>query len=749
MKFLFSIGLLLTLLGISGGSWHLLSTTSIVIVPAGRYLVIPGIILSLLGLFWALANHGIKGGWRVLCESVANPGVWCGGILVLFLSDWLDRPYGFFPVQWFRGEVILCSALFCLLLSQRSRTWLTTAAVGAAVMLLWCFFTASNGRLLFSDDHAMFLFRLQLLKENFPFIPFWTPLWNGGIDARDFFATGALAPFLLSAPLVYLFDVTHSYNWIVAYLLWILTPVSSYCAALLFGGTRVTGAVAAIFSVSSSLFWYRWTLKYGTMGFTVSTALAPLVLALGWRFITRSKISLFESIGGVLALSVLLLWTPAGVAIVPPLVLLALPRTKQILRDRRKILTLVAIVAINLPIVFTLWRVSAVHSFLGSHKTSQQPALVSVETPPAALDSATNNSTNGSAAHQQGKVFRHRASGLQLSKSVKGWQEFAISLNPLLLICALPALFGLPKQQRLFCFYATGWLTFLGTIAVPLIPQLELDRMLVILGIVLGYPVARFFTMILSEGEEGHISLSARAIQVILGGFLLASPLAAASVIMNRTTEQYSFASPHVHEVAEMIKRESDGGRALFTGCVLHQLSGGHLAPLALWSSTQLAASSYAHNIWRYEQLVPASFLRRDENGIEEYFDYMSAKILFAHEPFWRTYFSTRPKKYKEIWKGESFTAYKRVLYTPKYSIEDGVTLLNVTSKSITFSTSSSSAVLTFKYYPFLRSSACTLSPFQVAEDLELLKVENCPLNTPITIQSSPPLERILGIVRK
>jgi hypothetical protein len=326
------------------------------------------------------------------------------------------------------------------------------------------------------------------------------------------------------------------------------------------------------------------------------------------------------------------------------------------------------------------------------------------------------------------------------------WQEFAISLNPILLLCALPALFGLPKDQRLFGLYGAGWLTLIGTIAVPLLPQLELDRMLVILGIILGYPVAHFLTSLFTGSGDVLPRFRFRISQIVFAAFLLSGPLASASIVMNRTTEQYSFASPQVHEVAELIKRESEGGRALFTGCVLHQLSGGHLAPLALWSGTQLTATSYAHNIWRYEQPIPASFLRRDDEGIEEYFDYMSASILFAHEPFWRIYFSNRPTKYKEIWKGEGFTAYKRVLYTPRYSTEDGVTLLQVTSKSVTFSTTRPSAVLTFKYYPFLRSSGCTLSPIKVATDLELLNVENCPLNTPITIQSAPPLERILGI---
>lgn len=751
MKFLFPIGLLLTLLGVSGGSWHLLSTTSPVIIPAGRYLLIPGIALSSLGLIWAYTQHGVKNGWSVLCESVAKPGVWCLGLILLLFSDWPDRPYGFFPVQWFRGEILLAGLLTWAAVSFLPRFWLLrfsipAAALFSALLLLWNFYTASDGRLLFSDDHAMFLFRLQLLKENFPFIPFWTPLWNGGIDARDFFATGALAPFLLSAPLVYFFDVTQSYNWIVAYLLWILTPISSYFAARLFGGTKSTGAIAAILSMSSSLFWYRWTLKYGTVGFTVSTALAPLVLALGWRFITVSKTSFLETSAAVITLSLLLLWTPAGIAIIPPLALFGLPSAVQILRNRKKLLTLLVIVAINAPIVFTLWRVSAVNSFLGSHKSAQPSALSAVETPLPDTDSSVASQRTEPPAHQQGKVFRHKAAGLNLAKSIKGWQEFAISLNPLLFICALPALFGLPPQQRKFGFYTAGWLTFLGTIAVPLLPQLELDRMLVILGVVLGYPIAQFIAKIFEEKDTETHRLSSRITQIALGAFLFASPLAASSVIMNRTSEQYAFASPHVHEVAEIIKKESEGGRALFTGCVLHQLSGGHLAPLAFWSSTQLAASSYAHNIWRYEQLVPASFLRRDDEGIEEYFTYMSASILFAHEPFWRTYFATRPDKYREIWRGESFTAYKRILYSPRYSTKEGVTLVKFTSNSITFTTANPSAVLTFKYYPFLRSSACTLSPFTVSEDLELLQLENCPINTPITIQSAPPLERILGM---
>ena len=768
MVYLFPLGLLLILLGLSGGSWHLWLTSTPAIIPAGRYLYAPGAIIAFLGILIRYRTHSGKthpltSTFAELREHTAHPFIWATGLIFLFVSDWPDRPFGFIPVQWFRGEIILGSLVAAFLLFRRrsnnhgSIPWAAPTLLLTLALCIWCFYNESRGRLLFSDDHAMFLFRLHLLKENFPIIPFWSPLWNAGFDARDFFATGALAPFLVSAPLVYFFDVTRSYNSIVAYLLWVLVPTCAYLAARLLSASRSVACITALLSVTSSLFWYRWTLKYGTMGFTVASALAPLVVALGWRFITRPSISRFEATAGVIAVSIMLMWTPSGLAIVPPLIALGIPYTLSVLRSRVKILAILAILAINIPMVLTLWKVSAVSKFLDLHKNSPsqvsvgvqgngQPQPTPVPTPvPDIKAPHTAPGTDDATVHLQGRTFRHKASGFNLKKSMKGWQEFAVGVNPLLLLCGIPALLALAAPYRLFATILVGWLTFLGTIAVPLFPQLELDRMLVLLSVALTYPVAHYLVGLFQRAQN-FPALGGKLPVSVLGGFLLASPFATSSVIMNRTSEHYYFATPAVQNMVELAKRETHGGRMLFTGCVVHDLSGGHLAPLASWSHIPMVASSFAHNLWWYTQIIPTSFLRRGDEGIKDYFNYMNSTVVLAHEPYWRDYFLARPAEYQEVWRGDTFIAFKRLNYTSQYSLEPGVALTEMTTNSVTFTTTTPTAVLKFKHFPFLVSDSCKVEKYVVAPELDLIKVTDCPINTPITLRSTPPRNRILGL---
>jgi hypothetical protein len=268
--------------------------------------------------------------------------------------------------------------------------------------------------------------------------------------------------------------------------------------------------------------------------------------------------------------------------------------------------------------------------------------------------------------------------------------------------------------------------------------------MLVLLSVALTYPVANYLIHVWKEHQlqTGF----AKAPGIVLGGFLLASPFATSSVIMNRTSEQYYFATPAVQTMIDLAKRETEGGRMLFTGCVVHDLSGGHLAPLASWSNIPMVASSFAHNLWWYTQIIPTSFLRRGDEGITDYFNYMNSTVILAHEPYWREYFLARPAHYKEIWRGDTFIAFKRLGYTSQYSLESGVVVSEMTTNSVTFTTTAPTAVLKFKHFPFLVSDACKVEKFTVAPELDLIKVSECPINTPITLKSTPPRNRILGV---
>src|SRR5690606_34615165 len=100
-----------------------------------------------------------------------------------------------------RGELLL-SALIAVVLLQR-RLFFTVLPWGVLLSgaFCWYFFLQEAGaELLFSDDHSTFVYRLTILRDTFPYIPFYNPQWNAGLDARDSFATGVLNLFFLSMP---------------------------------------------------------------------------------------------------------------------------------------------------------------------------------------------------------------------------------------------------------------------------------------------------------------------------------------------------------------------------------------------------------------------------------------------------------------------------------------------------------------------------------------------------------------------
>jgi hypothetical protein len=733
MRFLAPMTLLLVLLGLSTGTLRLWDLNGPELVPAGRYVIGMALISGLLCVVTAIRNRRLP-----TKEELCEPRVWILGLVILFVSDWICRPYAFFQGPTIRGELMLVAIGSYLLLRGQWRPLVLILPVAAAIFLFSTFIWVSGGNLLVSDDHAMFLFRLRLLKENFPSIPFWSPLWNGGFDARDFFATGALNAFLIASPLVYLFEVEQTYNIIVACFLWILTPAATYTAARLLDRSRDESAVAALLVMCTGLTWYRWALTYGTMGFLVSTALFPLAVALSLRFLSDDSPRMRELAMLVVAVTLMLLWSLSGIALAP-MALLALPYAARILRSRKHVLTILLVIAINLPWVLMLWKVSSVGRFLNSD--AQAAPSVRAESysqapqPPA--DSAQ-------AALPQGSTFRHKKGGFSIRKSIDTWQESSGSLNPLILVLAIPALISLEGLARRGFGAVTVWLVLLGTVGVSLKPQLELDRMIVMAAVLVCIPVGQFIVKLFRAQTLGRLHAFASS---AAGAFLLTGPLSTSAILHNRSFDQFHFAEPAVQELSEAIKRHARGGRALFTGCVTHEMSGGHLAPLALWSETPLVASSYAHNIWKYEQPIPKSYISRKEQGIREFFDHMNATLVLAHEPEYRRELASRPDLYTELWRGGRFVLFERLGYTPSYAFEGEISSLTQNHNSVTLVPESTRAVLKFRYFPFLATDVpgCSIRPYPVAPELEFIELSDCPLGKEVTIRSISPRERLLG----
>jgi hypothetical protein len=723
MQFLASFGLLVIVLGLSGGAWYVWERVGDALIPAGRYVVAVGIAC----IATAQAIAWIRNRQLLRRESFTDGRAWALGLLLLFFSDWLGRPWGFFATPLMRGEILLAFGVMFFLLRGPWMRVLMLLPLLEIVLLLWSFSVAAEGRLLFSDDHTMFMFRLRLLRENFPSIPFWSPLWNAGFDARDFFATGALNAFFLAAPFLYAFDVEVAYPYLIGALLWVAPALSVFLAARLLDISKVGAALASTLAVCSGLFWYRWGLKYGTLGFITSTALFPLVLALAIRHITTSKPGWRLSLALSVCATLMLLWSPAGVAALPILVV-ALPHVGRLIRSPRHLLTLAFILALNLPWMSMMWKVSKVGRFLDTAQVTR-----------ASHGPQSFDTTASATPPAEPKVYRHKSGGVDAKKTLTHWQGNAAALNPLILVFALPAVLTLTRPLFAYFFAVVGWLLILGTLGVSLKPQLELDRMIVIASMVLTIPVASFLVGLFLRARTSIVWHVAAA---LAGAFLLVGPFATAAIVLNRADDRYTFASPEVDSMVRAITQHAQGGRIFFTGCVLHELSGGHLAPLPLWANTEMVATSYAHNIWRYEQPFPQSYLERGDAGIQEYLDLMNATLVSAHEPLWMDYFRARPHEYTQVWRSEHFVLFRRLNYKPTPTLVGTVSALSFSSNSITLTPTSDSLVLKYRYFPFLTASGCTLAPFAHPSGIELIQLSHCPPNIPVTVRSASPLHR-------
>jgi hypothetical protein len=727
-----SAALLILVFGFAGGAWYLWSPIPPAISPAGRFPVIAGLLI----LIAVSARSLIRERRLPSASELSNPIVWSIGLVIIFLSDFVVRPWGLFTDSFVRGQLIFGVIVFALALCSRWErvlaVWLVVSLVGLAATFL----VTAQGMLLTQDDHAMFLFRLKLLKENFPSIPFWSPWWNTGFDARDFFATGSLNAFLLASPLIYLFEVEEVYNYIIMALLWFFVPLCAYCASRVVGAPRSAAVIAAGLSVTTSLLWYRWSLKYGTVGFLTSTALFPLCVALWLRFLTAERPTWRLSLFLLVLTTLMFLWSASGIAFAP-IALLALWRAGRLIRSPRHLIVATLLVAVNLPWMAMLWRVSNVGNFLHAESTSSAAQLVHDDS-----QSGNQEISAIAASIPPAGDFRHRVGSLSSRRAIQELHAQVNAINPLILTYGAPALLCLSGVTRVAFVGLTAWLVFLGTFGVSLKPQLELDRMGLIALSLLVVPIGGFLGQLFERAKQGRWL---RCAATLAGSFLIVSPLAVGLIITNKSIEKYRFQNDEMREISRIIAENVGDGRGFFSGCVLHELSGSHVAPIALWTQKPLIASSYAHNIWRYTQPIPRNFLARHYEGITEYLNLMNVSVVLAHEPTWIQLFNDHGSDYRTLYQGPRFTVYKRLNFTPAFTLEGRAHDFVHSSHSLTLVPDSDRVVIKFQYFPFLKSSQCRLQPFPVSAEVTFIELSQCQPGSPVVIEAVTPFERLLG----
>lgn len=535
----------------------------------------------------------------------------------------------------------------------------------AAQLSLACFFlSTAGGRIFWSDDHPSFLYRLILLRDHFPFLPFYNTDWNAGSMAREIYPTGALNLYLLGFPFVHwLGDLAnvreaHVYTWLVVWIICGVVPLSTYFAARLMRLSAPAATAGALLALAPSTAFFEYALRYGTLPFLISAALLPLSVGLLGRaaFGDRPPSVSFSLAAGLVTF-LAAAWHPVLVGFVPAtlVLLVSLPRLRGRIRSLLLIGTIAA--ALTLPSVYFIF---------------EESPLVQLLTGRSLPGSANTATLVQATAKTKDSVHPKQESGAGLyswlGETRRGLTVLAAKSNALTLLLLVPALFALTpgREKRLMCWTAGG-LAVTALCLSPLKPQLELHRLLLPVELVGCLAVGALLCRMLEDGgpsERRGLTLAAAAI-----GFagLFTSVHSAADVYLDRSNLKLVFAPTELDEFVAATRGAAGDGRVLFASFILHDFGsthydvqdGGHVAPLAAFTGAQMYASHYYHAYWSTIDPIPEEFRARDDAGTEEFLDLMNVSSVVTFRREWTEY-CRKSGRYDEVWEGERFHLFRR-----------------------------------------------------------------------------------------
>ena len=644
------------------------------------------------------------------------------GLFVVCVSNWTNSTYAF--PERIRYSLYFFYALILLIILLKKYPGIYDKILSAGLILLpTVFLLYSKFKILFSDDHAAVIYRLHLLSKYFPNIPIYNPIWNAGTDWRDFFATGILNVYLVFLPLIKLLGILQTYQIIVPTIVFIIFPYCLYKCSRLLGLDEKASLLSSILGLTSSTTLYKWILSYGSMGFVCSTMILPLALGLLIKLNEQIK---SEAVSKKLLFwtacisTLTLFWSLQAIALLPVLLIIGPQGFYKLLKHKNLRKITVFFLIINIAWMSLFIKVSKVAGFLNADKSSSFEATSQGEFSKA--------------------IVKKKSHSLSIEKLHESFKENSLRINPLIIIfIGISALLSKIKSyDRNIILITISWCFLIGFIGPVFKPQLELDRFIIIASILACIPVSSTLNIIKNAGNF-HITNS------ILCGFIITSYASFSSILQNRGWNNFFLNNNDISKLNEFINNNTYSGRALFTGFILHDLSGGHLAPLAINSKVPLVGSSPVHNLWRYTDVIPSTYRERGEQGIEEYLDLLNATFILAHEPKWRKYFRQHKEAYEEVGAVNSFVGFKR-LKNSSYFISGDGEVINQLENKLVLKLTTKDAVIKFNYFPFLKVQGCeNLVAYNEKENLKLIKLLNCNIDQEITINSVNPISRLFA----
>jgi hypothetical protein len=187
------------------------------------------------------------------------------------------------------------------------------------------------------------------------------------------------------------------------------------------------------------------------------------------------------------------------------------------------------------------------------------------------------------------------------------------------------------------------------------------------------------------------------------------------------------------------------GGRALFTGCILHELDGGHFAPLAEITHVPLIGSSPFHTLWEYQDAIPRLYRGSDE-GLRAFLELFNVSLVLAHETPWKLKVESMPD-FELIGTEKPFRVYRKKVFLSNYFIAGSGKIIDQLPGGVRFTMDSPEVVLKFTYHPALMVSGCKVEPFPLVGDLAFVHISQCDGHHegPRELRFKSALSRVLG----
>ena len=677
-----------------------------------RALLIPGwgwkaslVFLSIGVVFASLFRHREKT-LNVLKEFFSVPSIYFLFFAGYLFSDIPERRYGFYSDLMAVIDLPICGIMMfgfwyllglgkdgsSLLRGLFSRKSLLFVQVALTVY----YYTISRGAnsqglLLYSDDHPSFLYRLHLLTEHFPNLPFYNTDWNAAYNSREFFPSGMLNLFLLLSPFLYSFarfdsiDSVVWYSWVPFLLIAVIAPWGTYFAARLFRLSKSSAVCAAVLMLFPSTMIFEWAFKYGTLGFVTSIAFLPLCLALAYKLFLSEELPKWLDVFLLLFVSFCVVTWSLSCFVLVPFGIIALCNVRKVfdVARRVKVVTfLIGFLLINLPWMYTFVHESKVLTFLnrstlpGAHEHRDGEMQTTSDEHSTNLSTSSNSNVSAAQSNLVQRVFSFA------DRSLGRLRTNLIRVNPLMILLVLPALGFLPNPRQRWLFGGTmTWLFFLFFLGEEFKPQLELRRMVVIFSCLICIPIGHYFVIYLrsllakQQGNERPKRTVVRLASAFVVAFvvvfsfgnLVFLPLRLAEALDGRTDDRFRFADESVGQLIEAIKEHAGTGRVFFSGFILHELNatshgaqdGGHIAPLPMFTGHEFYASDFYHAKWSSVDPIPRSYLKRGGEGIEEFLNLINATLVITHLREWRDYFRGAPG-YREVAQVGRFRLFQR-----------------------------------------------------------------------------------------